>query len=85
LEDVIREIRDENARNYIKTLPYDLKIQSSESVIEKNDYILVSNFTKDTGDFKTLSQTDIKVITFGVYLAKQNGEFERIKKEPKPL
>jgi rRNA maturation endonuclease Nob1 len=46
---------------------------------------LASNFAKDTGDYKTLSTTDMKVITFGVYLAKQNKEDDKVRKEPKPL
>jgi len=65
-------------------LPFDLKIHPADSV-EKQHFIHVSNFSKDTGDFKTLSSTDMKVIALGVKLAYDKGEQEKIKLEPKPL
>ena len=46
---------------------------------------MVTNFSKDTGDYKSLSKTDLKVIALGVQLAKQKGEFDKIKKEPRTL
>ena len=52
---------------------------------EEKDYDYVKNFAKQTGDFKTLSITDMKVIALGVQLAKENGEEEKLQKEPKPL
>lgn len=56
-----------------------------EDYLDPVNFTLVSNFAKDTGDYKSLSQTDMKVIALGVQLAKENGEFDKIKLEPKPL
>jgi len=47
--------------------------------------IHVENFAKDTGDWKSLSLTDLQVIALGVRLAKEKGEIDNIKKVPKPL
>ena len=65
-------------------LPYELKIIQSEDM-DPSHLKLVTNFAKDTGDYKSLSQTDLKVIALGLQLAKANGEYEKVKKEPKPL
>ena len=46
-------------------LPYELKILSSDD-IEPNHLKIVTNFAKDTGDYKSLSQTDLKVIALGL-------------------
>jgi rRNA maturation endonuclease Nob1 len=45
----------------------------------------VNDFSKETGDLKTLSQTDLKVIALGVQLAKERGEESKLEKQPKPL
>lgn len=65
-------------------LPYEL-IRHEADMIDKETLIHVTNFAKDTGDYKSLSQTDLKVIALGVQLAKNRGEADRVKKEPKPL
>jgi len=65
-------------------LPYDLKIHE-EGYLDPAMLMMATNFAKDTGDFKSLSQTDLKVIALGVQLAREQGELEKVKKEPKPL
>jgi rRNA maturation endonuclease Nob1 len=45
----------------------------------------VKSFSKETGDSKSLSWTDSKVIALGVQLAASQGELERVKTAPKPL
>ena len=84
LIDVIKEIRDENTRNYLQNLPYDLKVHGDE-YLDAGNMVFVSNFAKDTGDYKSLSKTDMKVIALGVQLAREKNEFEKLKQEPKPL
>eukprot|EP00347_Sterkiella_histriomuscorum_P012631 403367830 len=84
LIDVIKEIRDEQTRIYLQNLPYEL-IVHGEEYVDASNMILVSNFAKDTGDFKTLSKVDMRVIALGVQLAREKGEFEKLKQEPKPL
>ncbi len=63
LPDVLHEIRDETARMYLDNLPYPLKIHSS---LEESHYKFVRAFAKQTGDLKSLSETDMKVIALGV-------------------
>ena len=40
--------------------------------------IHVDNFAKDTGDFKSLSQTDRQVIALGIRLAVEKGEYDKL-------
>ncbi len=49
----------------MQNLPYELKIHGDEYLDAKN-VVFVSNFSKDTGDYKSLSKTDMKVIALGV-------------------
>jgi hypothetical protein len=61
-----------------------MKVHSRDALNEKH-VTFVEHFSRETGDFKTLSTTDIRVIALGVYLAHERGELERLKTEPKPL
>ena len=45
----------------------------------------MTEFARETGDLKGLSQTDLKVIALGLQIAKTRGEMDRVAKEPKPL
>ena len=86
LDEVIREVRDENTRNYISNgLPYPLRLKAADTFIEKSDMIHVENFAKDTGDFKSLSKVDKRVIALGIRLAVEMGEYDKLRKEPQPL
>jgi len=42
-----------------------LKIHG-EGYLDAHNLLFVSNFAKDTGDYKSLSKTDMKVIALGV-------------------
>ena len=58
-----------------------MKIHSSDESKEwKLCMMEASNFSKDTGDFKTLSLTDLKVIALGIKLAKERGEGDKVRK-----
>ena len=84
LRDVIKEIRDENARTYLETrLPYHLIIH--EGLESEKNLDRVHAFAKETGDYKTLSATDMKVIALGLELCEEQGELERVEKKPKEL
>jgi rRNA maturation endonuclease Nob1 len=50
---------------YLENLPYELIIHGEE-YLDANNMIMVSNFAKDTGDYKSLSRTDMRVIALGV-------------------
>lgn len=64
----------------MQTLPYELKIHSSadDEMSFGEEFTFVKGFAKETGDFKTLSKTDMKVIALGVKLAKESGEDEKL-------
>ncbi len=84
LRDVLKEIKDENARTYLETrLPYSLIVHDSLS--DPAHLQRVVAFAKETGDFASLSATDLKVMALGIELAEAQGEGERLQKEPKEL
>lgn len=72
------------ARTYLQNLPYELKIHDSD-ILESVNFDFVKKFAKETGDLKTLSRTDMRVIALGVQLAKNRGEEAKLQIEPKPL
>jgi rRNA maturation endonuclease Nob1 len=82
IADVIKEIKDEQARAYLECLPYELTVHDS---VPEDSFDFVKSFAKETGDLKTLSWVDMKVIALGVHLSKEQGEWDRVKKAPKPL
>jgi PIN domain of ribonuclease len=82
IKEVIKEIRDENARTYLQNLPFELVIHE---FVEDEWMDRVRSFAKETGDFKTLSETDMRVMALGLQLAEERGEGDRIQKAPKPL
>lgn len=66
--EVIKEIKDEQARLYFDNLPYELKIHESSGPGDEH-FHFVKSFAKETGDLKTLSWADMKVIALGVKLS----------------
>jgi len=60
LDEVIDEIKDQGARNFITggTLPFDLQIKSGQNTIDKKEQDYTDYFARDTGDFVTLSTVD---------------------------
>ena len=61
-----------------------MQVKSITDVSEK-DRDMVDNFSKDTGDFASLSAVDRLVIALGVKISREKGEFDKVNKEPKPL
>ena len=53
--------------------------------VAENHFNFVRNFSKETGDVKSLSWTDMKVMALGVALSEKQGELDRVKKHPKDL
>jgi len=66
---VIREIRDENARAMLKTLPTELRVR--EPLAE--DVAFTKQFAKATGDLGFLSQNDMELIALTVGLHREEG------------
>lgn len=78
-EDVLSEIKSKSAIDRLQVLPYDIKIKEPEN----EDLELVKKFSKKTGDFFNLSNTDLKVIALAVCLEREkNGNLDHLKTTP---
>ena len=75
LQEVVNEIRDQKARLFMETLPYEMQVKQGGSYVTERDQVMVDNFSKDTGDFVGLSQVDRMVIAMGVSLSREKNEF----------
>lgn len=66
---VIREIKDENARAMLKTLPQEINVKEPLA----QDIAFTKNFAKMTGDLGFLSQNDIELIALTIALHREAG------------
>lgn len=66
---VVREIRDENARAMLKTLPQEIRVRECLP----QDLSFVKQFAKATGDLGFLSQNDMELIALTVGLHREAG------------
>jgi rRNA maturation endonuclease Nob1 len=82
IKEVIKEIKDDNARTFMQNLPYELVIHE---YVEDEFMTRVRAFAKETGDYKTLSETDMRVMALGLQLNEERGEGDRVQRAPKPL
>ncbi|KRZ15147.1 RNA-binding protein NOB1, partial [Trichinella zimbabwensis] len=79
IQDVLNEIRDSNTRKKLSVLPYDLK-----TVIPDGKAIrFVTEFAKKTGDYPSLSVTDVKLIAAVYTMELEHVGSEHIIQEPK--
>ncbi|XP_022084009.1 RNA-binding protein NOB1-like [Acanthaster planci] len=75
---VVNEIKDSATRQRLTVLPYDLKYRepSPESVK------IISEFAKKTGDYRSLSAVDLKVLALAYQLTKEHCGIEHLKLAP---
>jgi len=66
---VLAEVRDENARALLKTLPEEIRLREPLP----QDITFVKQFAKATGDFGFLSQNDMDLIALTVGLHREAG------------
>ncbi|XP_060779235.1 RNA-binding protein NOB1 isoform X2 [Neoarius graeffei] len=78
LKDVVNEIRDKQTKRNLAFLPY--KLNFKEPFPEHVRF--VTEFAKKTGDYPSLSATDIKVLALTYQLEVENGGAAHLKKEP---
>ncbi|KRZ97331.1 E3 ubiquitin-protein ligase synoviolin B [Trichinella sp. T8] len=79
IQDVLNEIRDSNTRKKLSALPYDLKtVMPDEKAIR-----FVIEFSKKTGDYPSLSVTDVKLIAAVYTMELEHVGSEHIIQEPK--
>ncbi|KAI8582184.1 hypothetical protein K450DRAFT_229441 [Umbelopsis ramanniana AG] len=78
IPEVVGEIRDKNAREHIKKLPFELElITPSDEAIKA-----VVDFSRKTGDFSTLSSVDLKVLALTYMLEVEANGTARLRTEP---
>ncbi|KAM9860614.1 RNA-binding protein NOB1 isoform 2-T2 [Aulostomus maculatus] len=78
LRDVVDEIRDKPTRRSLAFLPYQLVFKEPHP-----EHIrLVTEFSKKTGDFQSLSATDIKVLALTYQLELEHVGSQHLRKEP---
>lgn len=79
--DVLRELKDEQTQLYLQSLPFELKIHDpNESALK-----FVVKFAKETGDYQSLSATDLRVMALAYYIVQQRGEANLCRKSPPEL
>ncbi|KAG7332952.1 hypothetical protein KOW79_003087 [Hemibagrus wyckioides] len=78
LKDVVNEIRDKQTKKNLAFLPY--KLNFKEPFPEHLRF--VTEFAKKTGDYPSLSATDIKVLALTYQLELENCGAAHLKKEP---
>ncbi|XP_030015830.1 RNA-binding protein NOB1-like isoform X2 [Sphaeramia orbicularis] len=78
LRDVVNEIRDKPTRRSLAVLPYQLNLKEPHP-----EHIhTVTEFSKKTGDYPSLSATDIKVLALTYQLELEHVGSQHLKKEP---
>lgn len=81
LWDVVDEIKDEKAREFAANLPYQISMrEATEDAME-----FIVNFSKETGDFFSLSGTDLWVMALAYWFVKENGEAELCRLHPSEI
>jgi len=79
LNEVTEEIRDKETKQRLRCLPFELQFMSPDPESIK----FVTDFSKKTGDYVSLSLTDIKVIALTYMLEVRHvGSAEHLEKEP---
>ncbi|OCT82379.1 hypothetical protein XELAEV_18024906mg [Xenopus laevis] len=78
VREVVSEIRDKETRRRLAVLPYELQFKEPNS----ENIQLVTEFSKKTGDYASLSSTDIKVLALTYQLEAEHVGKEHLKTEP---
>ncbi|KAJ4922272.1 hypothetical protein JOQ06_021616 [Pogonophryne albipinna] len=78
LKDVVDEIRDKPTRRSLAFLPYNLTFREPHPEHIRH----VTEFSKKTGDYPSLSATDIKVLALTYQLELEHVGSKHLKKEP---
>uniref|UniRef100_A0A3Q0QWZ1 RNA-binding protein NOB1 n=1 Tax=Amphilophus citrinellus TaxID=61819 RepID=A0A3Q0QWZ1_AMPCI len=77
LKDVVDEIRDKPTRRGLAFLPYQLHFREPHP-----EHIRHTEFSKKTGDYPSLSATDIKVLALTYQLELEHVGVQHLRKEP---
>ncbi|TRY74392.1 hypothetical protein TCAL_04609 [Tigriopus californicus] len=78
LREVVAEIKDKATKERLQVLPYDLEFKEPLS----EDIKIVTDFSKKTGDYASLSAVDLKVLALTYRLERELVGVKHIKTEP---
>lgn len=78
VQEVVDEITNDRQRRKLVVLPYELKIKD----VFTENIKFITEFSKKTGDYTSLSATDIKVMALTYQLEKEKVGTEHLKNEP---
>ena len=78
VQEVIDEITNDRQRRKLVVLPYDLKVKD----VFTENIKFITEFSKKTGDYRSLSATDIKVMALTYQLEKEKIGTEHLKTDP---
>uniref|UniRef100_A0A3P9HU36 RNA-binding protein NOB1 n=1 Tax=Oryzias latipes TaxID=8090 RepID=A0A3P9HU36_ORYLA len=78
LRDVVDEIRDKETRRSLAVLPYQLHFREPHPEHVRH----VTEFSKKTGDYPSLSATDIRVLALTYQLQLEHEGAEHLREEP---
>jgi RNA-binding protein NOB1 len=78
VQEVVDEITNDRQRRKLVVLPYDLKVKD----VFTENIKFISDFSKKTGDYTSLSATDIKVMALTHQLEKEHIGTDHLKSEP---
>ena len=81
IQEVLSEIKDENARLTLNSLPFELHVRE----VDPAALAFVTKFSKLTGDFPKLSKTDLKVMALTYQLEKQFNGIDHLRTNPLPV
>lgn len=78
VQEVIDEITNDRQRKKLVVLPYDLVVKN----VFSENVRFITEFSKKTGDYTSLSATDIKVMALAYQLEKEKTGTAHLKTEP---
>ncbi|XP_078527227.1 RNA-binding protein NOB1 [Lissotriton helveticus] len=78
IKDVVNEIRDKETKRRLAVLPYELHFKEPLPENVK----LVTEFAKKTGDYPSLSATDLKVLALAYQLVAEHIGVDHLRQEP---
>ena len=81
IPEVLREIKDKQARHTLATLPFELKVRDPDEASIK----AVRRFARLTGDLGALSDPDVRCIALHHTLEKEAHGLAHVRSEPPPL
>lgn len=78
VQEVVDEMKSNAQLKRLAVLPYNLQVKQPDS----ESIRIISDFAKKTGDFATLSLTDITVLALTYQFEKENAGVDHLRKEP---